>query len=61
MGGETARDLARLVRLTPGDFAAAARRLRTFDEAVPAQRLVEELRAEIAVKEAPPSPIGFRT
>ena len=53
------RDLVRLETLTPGDFAAAARRLRTLGEPVTPRRLLEELRAEVAVKEARPSRIGF--
>jgi SpoVK/Ycf46/Vps4 family AAA+-type ATPase len=58
LGGEAggadgiARDLARLTTLTPGDFAVVARRLRALQEVPTARRLVEELRAEVAVKKA---------
>jgi transitional endoplasmic reticulum ATPase len=58
-GGEAGTELARLVNLTPGDFAAVVRRLRTLREPVSAGRLLAELRAEALVKDAAPSRIGF--
>jgi SpoVK/Ycf46/Vps4 family AAA+-type ATPase len=54
-----ARDLGALATLTPGDFAAVARRLRALDEVPSARRLLDELRAELAVKKDPPARIGF--
>jgi hypothetical protein len=56
---EISGDLGRMTTLTPGDFAAASRRLRTLGERVTAQRVIEELRTEVAVKEALVSHIGF--
>jgi hypothetical protein len=62
LGGEgqaPAGALARLAILTPGDFAAVARRLRALDEPVSVERLLAELGAELRVKELPPARIGF--
>jgi SpoVK/Ycf46/Vps4 family AAA+-type ATPase len=63
-GGEddvapVAGELGRIVTLTPGDFAVAARRLRALDEPATAARLLAELRAEVAVKQDGASAIGF--
>jgi len=54
-----AGELGALATLTPGDFAAVARRLRALDEIPSARRLLDELRAELAVKKDPPARIGF--
>jgi SpoVK/Ycf46/Vps4 family AAA+-type ATPase len=54
-----AAELARMVNLTPGDFAAVARRLRALQEIPSPRRLLDELRAEVRVKEGPGAPLGF--
>ena len=61
---QLARELARLTNLTPGDFAAVARRLvvaRGFAGAAPpsALSLVTELRSEAEAKEGTARAIGF--
>ncbi len=56
---DVARELVRIVNLTPGDFAAVARRLSALGEKPTATRLLAELRAEVDVKENAPRGIGF--
>jgi SpoVK/Ycf46/Vps4 family AAA+-type ATPase len=58
-GGAEA-ELLHLVNLTPGDFTAVTRRLRALREPASAERLVEELRAEVRVKEPAAERIGFQ-
>lgn len=50
--------VGQLGRLTPGDFATLARRAR-FRPFANAEALYQGLQAELALKEAPPRPIGF--
>ena len=51
--------LSRLATLTPGDFAAVARRQRALGGQVPASQLCELLRAECEVKRLAPRSAGF--
>lgn len=56
------RELERMANLTPGDFAAVARRVGAIYGAgapLDALALVDELRAEVAAKEGSPRSIGF--
>ncbi len=51
--------LARITNLTPGDFAAVTRRLKSLREVPSAHQLLSELRTELRVKEATAGKIGF--
>ncbi len=48
-----------LERLTPGDYAAAIKRLRLLGQAPSAEALLEALSAELAAKGGPRSALGF--
>jgi transitional endoplasmic reticulum ATPase len=51
--------LKRIANLTPGDFSAVSRRFTTLRESPSAQRLFEELVAEVAVKEGSRTKVGY--
>ncbi len=51
--------LARLTALTPGDFAAVRKRFVTLATTPTAAAVLDELRREVDVKEAPPRRVGF--
>lgn len=53
------RELARLERLTPGDFATVQRKLRLLPQAVSPQRVLEALAAECQAKPGAKQRIGF--
>jgi hypothetical protein len=53
------RELSRYAAITPGDFAAVARRLSALQRRCTADELLNELRAELVVKEGPGRAIGF--
>jgi len=57
-GGAAPAGLARIVGLTPGDFALVARQLRYGEGAAPAQ-ILALLEAEARAKPEPMAPIGF--
>jgi SpoVK/Ycf46/Vps4 family AAA+-type ATPase len=63
LAGEGADDavaeLARMTNLTPGDFAAVARRLNALGEPCTPRRLLAELWTEVRAKEGATTPIGF--
>lgn len=65
LGGDPAEaaaweaEVQRLDRLTPGDFAVAARQFALWHEAATAEALVEVLRKECAAKAGAGRPIGF--
>jgi hypothetical protein len=54
-------ELSRLTTLTPGDFAAVARRLGSMGRKLEPLALVAELRAEVEAKEPATRPVGFST
>jgi SpoVK/Ycf46/Vps4 family AAA+-type ATPase len=54
-----ARELARFANLTPGDFAAVSRRLRSLRERPTASQLLDELKAEVSVKTGSTMRAGF--
>lgn len=58
-GGGVAAQLARIPNLTPGDFAAVTRRLKSLREVPSAEQLLRELQTELRVKEATAGKIGF--
>ena len=58
VSGATAQ-LARIPNLTPGDFAAVTRRLKSLREVPSADQLLRELQTELRVKEATAGKIGF--
>jgi hypothetical protein len=51
--------IARVANLTPGDFAAAARRVRALGAPVTAVGFAAEVVAEVRVKEGVAARIGF--
>jgi SpoVK/Ycf46/Vps4 family AAA+-type ATPase len=57
--GSVAAQVVRISNLTPGDFAAATRRLKSLREVPSAEQLLSELRTELRVKEATARRIGF--
>jgi transitional endoplasmic reticulum ATPase len=48
-----------ITNLTPGDFAAVARRMKTLGEVPTARRLLDEVRVEVRVKEGAKARMGF--
>jgi SpoVK/Ycf46/Vps4 family AAA+-type ATPase len=58
VSGATAQ-LVRIPNLTPGDFAAVIRRLKSLREVPSADQLLRELQTELRVKEATAGKIGF--
>jgi transitional endoplasmic reticulum ATPase len=56
---EKASEIARLGNLTPGDFAAVARRFKALGEKATTDQLKAELLSEVQVKEATGETIGF--
>ncbi|MDF3608374.1 ATP-binding protein [Paracoccus sp. DMF-8] len=57
-GGEAPAGLLALDRLTPGDFANVARRMRALAETDP-HKILTQLAREVEAKEGAPRPIGF--
>jgi DNA invertase Pin-like site-specific DNA recombinase len=56
---DVAAELRRMAGLTPGDFAAVARRVDILGDACDAKVLVEEIAAELRAKETAPTQVGF--
>jgi hypothetical protein len=54
------REVARMAALTPGDFAAVARRMPALGERGTGERVLAELKAEVRVKGAMVGAIGFQ-
>jgi SpoVK/Ycf46/Vps4 family AAA+-type ATPase len=54
-----AAQLGRIANLTPGDFAAVSRRLKSLREVPAADQLLRELMTELRVKETTSGRIGF--
>jgi SpoVK/Ycf46/Vps4 family AAA+-type ATPase len=52
-------EVSRLTTLTPGDFAAVARRVRALSQRLPAAELLTLLRLEVAAKAVEPRRVGF--
>jgi hypothetical protein len=58
-GNAVATHLGRIANLTPGDFAAVTRRLKSLREVPTADQLLRELTVELQVKETTSGRIGF--